>query len=65
MVDKVLEQAPDLPDALYLKAQILWEGYGDGKAAKEYLQRIVSILPDENETYHRWAVTMAQEINRG
>ena len=34
-VDEVLAADPDFPEALFLKAQILWEGYQDAAAAKK------------------------------
>lgn len=62
-VNEILKKAPDLPEALYLKAQILWEGYHKAIDAKTNLERILVVLPDKNETYHRWAQTLIDEIN--
>jgi hypothetical protein len=33
-IDAVLAKDPDFPEALFLKAQILWEGFEDRQAAK-------------------------------
>jgi hypothetical protein len=62
MVDDILIKAPNLPEALYLKAQILWEGYGDVVASRRYLRQILVISPDKNETYHRWALSLLNRI---
>src|SRR5210317_1813392 len=32
LVNQVIDKAPDLPEALFLKAQILWEGFGNPEA---------------------------------
>lgn len=34
MVDDILTKAPNLPEALYLKSQILWEGYRDADSPR-------------------------------
>ncbi len=62
MVDEVLARAPQLPEALYLKAQILWEGYRDAPAARKLLLALLEIVPDEQDTYHRWAKTLLQDM---
>jgi tetratricopeptide (TPR) repeat protein len=63
LVDAILKKAPDLPEALYLKAQILVEGYRKGDEAKSLLERILTVLPERGETYHRWAQTLLDDIN--
>ena len=52
----------DLPEALYLKAQILWEGYHKAADSKIILENILEILPDKEDTYHRWAQTLIDDI---
>ena len=47
-VNKVLEKDPDFADALLLKAQILWEGFGQSHAAIQFLEKTLS-LEDENK----------------
>ena len=64
IVNEILSKAPDLPEALYLKAQILWEGYHKAKPSKELLARIMTVVPDKSETYNRWAQTLLDQINR-
>jgi len=62
IANEILNKAPDLPEALYLYAQILWEGYQDAESSKKYLRKILVILPDKNETYHRWALSLINDI---
>ena len=62
IVGEVLVQAPKLPEALYLKAQILWEGYQDASAARELLLEVIDLVPDAQQTYHRWAQSLLQKI---
>jgi len=39
IVDEVLTIAPKLPEALYLKVQVLWEGYHDAASARNCWKR--------------------------
>jgi tetratricopeptide (TPR) repeat protein len=55
VINYVLDEAPDYPEALYVKAKILSDGFKNDIAAKKYLERIVKVVPDEDECYHRWA----------
>ncbi len=62
-LESILVRDPDNPEALFLKAQVLWEGYGDRIAAKECLMQVIKVEPDRNAVYHRWALNMYREIN--
>ena len=61
LANHILRQDPEFPDALYLKATILWEGFGNAEGAKGYLKKIKEKVP-ENETLHRWASSYYDEI---
>jgi len=61
LVNQALHKAPDLPDALFLKAQILWEGFGNPEAAKEYLQEVMGLVK-VGEPLHRWALSYHKQI---
>ncbi|MBN1833332.1 MAG: hypothetical protein JW896_14605 [Deltaproteobacteria bacterium] len=61
IIDQVLEKDPDFPDALYLKAQILWEGFQKRQEASACLQNVMRLVPREN-TLHRWASNLLKEI---
>ena len=62
MIDEVLDQDPDFVEALFLKAQVLWEGFGRGAEARGCLARVGLIEADPRATYHRWARTLLAEI---
>jgi tetratricopeptide (TPR) repeat protein len=61
IIDDVLDKDPEFPDALFLKAQILWEGFGNRKEALGYLKELMQVVPD-HETLHRWALSYHNEI---
>ena len=61
-VDEVLAEDPDFAEALFLKARILEEGFGDAKAARHCLQTILAVEPDEAAVFHRWARNLYQEL---
>jgi len=60
-VESILARDPDHPEALFLKAQILWEGYGDGPGARKYLLKAVKTEPDRSAPIHRWASALYSE----
>jgi hypothetical protein len=62
-IEAVLAKDSDFPEALFLKAQILREGFEDREAAKECLLRIVKVEPDKNAVYHRWALSLYREMS--
>ena len=61
IIDQVLEKDPDFPDALYVKAQILWEGFKKRQEASECLQNVMRFVPQE-DTLHRWASNYLKEM---
>jgi uncharacterized membrane protein len=64
-VEGALNQTSDFPDALFLKAQILWEGFQDSRAARECIKELMKILPNANEPLYRWANHLLTDIKRG
>ena len=62
-LEAVLAKAPDSPEALFLKAQILWEGFGDREGAKNSLIRILKVAPDEKSVFRRWALKFYRELS--
>ena len=62
-VEEVLDKDPDYPEALFLKAQILWEGFKDSNGAKKCLSQVINIVPNKGESLHRWASQLLLEIN--
>jgi len=62
LANTVLDRFPEHPEVMFLKAQILWEGFGYGNTAKRCLQRIMEKVP-EKEVLHRWAVSYMNTID--
>ena len=61
-VNKVLEKDPDFVDALFLKAQVLWEGFGQSEAAIQFLEKILS-LDDENKMIQNQALLLHNDLS--
>jgi tetratricopeptide (TPR) repeat protein len=61
LANNILRQDPEFPDALYLKATILWEGFGNAEGAKGCLKKIKEKVPN-NETLCRWASSYYDEV---
>jgi hypothetical protein len=62
-IGEVLDKDPDSAEALLLKAQILWEGFGDRNATSKCLQKILTAEPDEKAVFHRWALNFFNELS--
>ena len=62
-MDAYLVKDPNYPEALFLKAQILTQGFGNNAEARRYLARVQKAVP-ENEPLHRWAVNLLAEMKR-
>ena len=61
-VNQLLTQDPDFPDTLFLKAQILFEGFEDVEGAKKCLTKVIEVAPENQETVHRWASTLYHQL---
>ena len=61
-IEEVLARDPDFVEALLLKAQILWEGFRDAKAARRCLFKILVVEPDETAVFHRWALNLYKKL---
>jgi len=64
IINQVLEKDPDFPDALYLKAHIMWEGFNNSKGALKCLIRIMELVRDDEPIY-RWASSYYHEVKKG
>jgi len=64
-IEEVLAKDPDFVEALLLKAQILWEGFADGQAARGCLLKILAAEPDEKSVFHRWALNFCEDMTNG
>lgn len=61
LANDFLKHLPHDPEALFLKAQILHEGFGYGTSAKKCLELIMKEVPT-SETLHRWAASYLESI---
>ena len=61
LANDVLKHLPYDPGALFLKAQILHEGFGHDESAKKCLEIIMKEVP-ASETLHRWATSLYEDI---
>jgi tetratricopeptide (TPR) repeat protein len=64
-IEEVLARDPDFTEALFLKAQLLWEGFEDREAAGECLLKIIKVEPDEKAVFRRWAMNLYREMSGG
>lgn len=62
-IEEVLAADPDFTEALFLKAQLLWEGFEDRDAARECLLKIIRVEPDEKAVFRRWALNLYREMS--
>ena len=65
VIDKTLQRMPKYPEALFLKAQILREGYADYSGAKACLEKVLRIKKmrnEKDETIRRWSEHMLKEM---
>lgn len=61
MAESVLQKDPDFPEVLYLKGQILYEGFGLKNQSKEVLLRVMMLVPKE-DPLHDWAMNYRKQI---
>jgi tetratricopeptide (TPR) repeat protein len=62
-VNRIIDMDPNFPEALYLKAQILWEGFENHGGAQSYLKKIIEVANDKDTTIRRWAISLSEEID--
>jgi tetratricopeptide (TPR) repeat protein len=63
-IEDVLARDPDFPEALFLKARILREGFEDREAAKTCLLKIIKVEPDKDAPFHRWALDFYRQLSK-
>jgi tetratricopeptide (TPR) repeat protein len=64
IIGEVLDKDPDFPDALFLKGQIMWEGFKSKEEAVDCFKKVMELVQN-SETLHRWASSYYHEIKRG
>ena len=62
IINEVLDKDPDFPDALYLKGQILWEGFENSLESKKLFRRVMQLSSTEAEIY-RWSLYYIDKIS--
>lgn len=62
-IEDVLAKDPDCPEALFLKAKILWEGFEDRGEAKSCLLKVIKLEADKDAPFHRWALDFYRELS--
>jgi len=45
--EKELEKDPEFPEAIFLKAQIEWEGFKSGSLARKNLDKVLELVKDD------------------
>lgn len=61
IINGLLNNEKDFPDALFLKAQILWEGFGRSVESKELFRRVMQLVTKQ-DPLHRWSSHYCYEI---
>lgn len=59
----ILDRIPDSPDALFLMAQVQWEGFGRYSDAKKCLREVMHLVPS-GETMYQWASSYYDDMVR-
>jgi hypothetical protein len=62
VADAVLTRSLEHPEALFLKAQILFEGFTQYSAANACLKKIIAMETLPDESIRQWATTLREEI---
>lgn len=62
IADEILAKEPEFPEVLFLKAQILWEGFEDSKGAKRYLKKVLEVTSAKEQTIRQWASSLYDEL---
>jgi hypothetical protein len=63
IINEVLNKDPDFPDALYLKATILWEGFRKNQQSTTCLKKVMGLVED-HETLHQWALNYYHDMKK-
>jgi hypothetical protein len=61
IIESILEKDPLFPEVLFLRAQILWEGFENSVEAKRSLRDVMRIV-QRDEPLHRWASNLFDRI---
>ena len=62
VINNILKQDPEFPEALYIKAKIVWEGFENAESARANLKKVMDLTSNKNDTIYRWASHLYNEI---
>lgn len=62
IINEVLDKDPEFPEALYLKGQILWDGFENSLESKKIFRRVMQLLSNKEEIY-RWSSHYIDKIS--
>ena len=62
LVNAILKQDQEFPEALFLKAQILHQGFGNLDSARGYLEMVMQLTSPE-ESIHQWAKSYSERVD--
>jgi len=63
ILNSLLKRDPEWPEALFLKAQVMWEGFGNVGSAKSYLEKIMRMQERNNKELLGMANSLYQELS--
>jgi len=63
MVNEILQKDPDFYEAMFVKAQILDQGFQKPLTAKKYAQKVMNNTP-KGQTLHNWASSFYDELSQ-
>jgi tetratricopeptide (TPR) repeat protein len=63
LVNAILKQDQEFPEALFLKAQILHQGFGNMDSARGYLEKVMELTSPE-ESIHNWAKSYSEGVDQ-
>lgn len=61
LINRCLEADPNWPEALLLKAQVLWEGFNNPDEAGKHLKRVVQ-LTSKNDWFQKEALELQKKM---
>ena len=62
VINNILKQDPEFPEALYIKAKIVWEGFENAESARANLKKVMDLTSNKNDTIYRWSSHLYDEI---
>jgi tetratricopeptide (TPR) repeat protein len=64
ITNEILKKFPEFPEAILLKAQMLWEGFENKDAALKNLEKVIELVQDD-DPIRRWAINYYYDLKKG